>query len=307
MEEQELLAQAGGDAKEEEGPRAEPQGAAEEGEESGGRRKIVLTPLEKLKLSTLNLTSEAEPEPPPKPARLRLQAAPEALPALWQGQGTWEKEEEMAVEEGRWLQAGVSGQAGLWVPPVPCCAPHLAHEAPAQNGSFLGAALEESDSEEEEEEKEEEESTDLGIMADLVSAFPERRWLGLLPVLPLTEALGPALPWLPGQEVPGAGTDTPPPPRPACATIPSQYLDLGEEEKYPTWKRTLTRRAREAQMKRFCKAQVAPQGESRVPSPAPSPIPSIPLLVAACREVPAHGRALPFPRRPSRGGWRRSR
>ncbi|XP_049689075.1 F-actin-monooxygenase MICAL1 isoform X3 [Accipiter gentilis] len=160
MEEQELLAQAGGDAKEEEGPRAEPQGAAEEGEESGGRRKIVLTPLEKLKLSTLNLTSEAEPEPPPKPARLRLQAAPEALPALWQGQGTWEKEEEMAVEE----------------------------------------ALEESDSEEEEEEKEEEESTDLGIMADL-------------------------------------------------------YLDLGEEEKYPTWKRTLTRRAREAQMKRFCKAQ----------------------------------------------------
>uniref|UniRef100_A0A8B9ZB31 Molecule interacting with CasL protein 1 n=1 Tax=Buteo japonicus TaxID=224669 RepID=A0A8B9ZB31_9AVES len=158
MEEQELPAQPGGDAKEEEGPRAEPQGAAEEGEESGGRRKIVLTPLEKLKLSTLNLTSEAEPEPPPKPACLRLQAAPEALPALWQGQGTWEKEEEMAVEEG-------------------------------------------SDSEEEEEEKEEEEEgTDLGIMAD----------------------------W--------------------C-------LDLGEEEKYPTWKRTLTRRAREAQMKRFCKAQ----------------------------------------------------
>ncbi|XP_029855341.1 F-actin-monooxygenase MICAL1 isoform X1 [Aquila chrysaetos chrysaetos] len=160
MEEQELPAQPGGDAREEEGPGAEPQGVAEEGEESGGRRKIVLTPLEKLKLSTLNLTGEAEPEPPPKPARLRLQAAPEALPALWQGQGTWEKEEGMAVEE----------------------------------------ALEESDSEEEEEEKEEEEGTDLGIMADL------------------------------------------------C-------LDLGEEEKYSTWKRTLTRRAREAQMKRFCKAQ----------------------------------------------------
>lgn len=205
MEEQEL---PGGDAKEEEGPRAEPQGVAEEGEESGGRRKIVLTPLEKLKLSTLNLTSEAEPEPPPKPARLRLQAAPEAL---CQRQGTWEEEEEMAVEEGRWLQAGVSGQAGLWVPPVPCHVPHLAHEAPAQNGSFLGAALEESDSEEEEEEEEneEEEGTDLGIMADLVSAFPEWRWLGLLPVSPVTEVLGPALPWLPGQEVPGAGTDPP--------------------------------------------------------------------------------------------------
>ncbi|KAM9268395.1 F-actin-monooxygenase MICAL1 [Morus bassanus] len=158
MEEQELLAQPKGVAREEEGPRLEPQGVAEEGEESGGRRKIVLTPLEKLKLSTLTLTSEAELEPPPKPARLRLQAAPEALPALQQGQGTWEKEEEMAGEE----------------------------------------ALEESESEEEEEE--EEEGTDLDMMTEL------------------------------------------------C-------LDLGEEEKYPTWKRTLTRRAREAQMKRFCKAQ----------------------------------------------------
>ncbi|KAM7082514.1 F-actin-monooxygenase MICAL1 isoform 2-T2 [Ciconia maguari] len=158
VEEHELPAQPGGEAREEEGPGPEPQGAAEEGEESGGRRKIVLTPLEKLKLSTLNLTSEAEPEPPPKPARLWLQAAPEVLPALRRGQGAGEEEEEeMAVKE----------------------------------------ALEESDSEEEEEE---EEGTDLGIMAEL-------------------------------------------------------YLDLGEEEKYPTWKRTLTRRAREAQMKRFCKAQ----------------------------------------------------
>ncbi|XP_065710453.1 F-actin-monooxygenase MICAL1 isoform X1 [Patagioenas fasciata] len=157
VEEQELLAQPGRDAREEEGPGAEPRGAAEEGEEGRGRRKIILTPLEKLKLSTLNLlTTEAEPEPPPKPARLRLQAAPEALPALWQGQGIWEEDEEMAMEK---------------------------------------EALEESDSEEEEEE-----GTDLGIMAE------------------------------------------------SC-------LGLGEEEKYPTWKRTLTRRAREAQMKRFCKAQ----------------------------------------------------
>ncbi|KAM6040930.1 F-actin-monooxygenase MICAL1 isoform 1-T4 [Theristicus caerulescens] len=158
VEKQELPAQPGGDAREEEGPGPEPQGVTEESEESRGRRKIVLTPLEKLNLSTLNLTSEAEPEPPPKPARLRLQAAPEALPALWQGQGAWEEEEEeMAVEE----------------------------------------ALEESNSEEEEEK---EEGADFGIMTEL------------------------------------------------C-------LDLGEEEKYPTWKRTLTRRAREAQMKRFCKAQ----------------------------------------------------
>ncbi|XP_065505369.1 F-actin-monooxygenase MICAL1 isoform X2 [Caloenas nicobarica] len=157
VEEQELPAQPGGDAREEEGPRAEPRGAAEEGEEGRGRRKIILTPLEKLKLSTLNLlTTEAEPEPPPKPARLRLQAAPEALPALWRGEGVWEEDEEMAMEE---------------------------------------EALEESDNEEEEEE-----DTELGIMAE------------------------------------------------SC-------LDLGEEEKYPTWKRTLTRRAREAQMKRFCKAQ----------------------------------------------------
>ncbi|XP_064328313.1 F-actin-monooxygenase MICAL1 isoform X1 [Phalacrocorax carbo] len=158
MEEQELLAQPEGVVREEKVPGLEPQGAGEE-EESGGRRKIVLTPLEKLKLSTLSLTSEAELEPPPKPARLRLQAPPEPLPAPWLGQGAWEeKEEEMAVEE----------------------------------------ALEESESEEEEEEGEE--GTDLDMMTEL------------------------------------------------C-------LDLGEEEKYPTWKRTLTRRAREAQMKRFCKAQ----------------------------------------------------
>ncbi|XP_038018527.1 F-actin-monooxygenase MICAL1 isoform X2 [Motacilla alba alba] len=164
MEEQELLAQPGEDVREEEVRRAEPQGAAEEGEESGGRRKIVLTPLEKLSLSTLNLTSEAEPSPPLKPARLRLQAAPEALPALWQGQGAWKEEEEkIDMEED----------------------------------------LEDSDSEEgeeEEEEEKEEEDTGLGIMKDL-------------------------------------------------------YPDPREEEKYPTWKRTLARRARESQMKRFCRAQ----------------------------------------------------
>ncbi|XP_040472545.1 F-actin-monooxygenase MICAL1 isoform X2 [Falco naumanni] len=163
-EEQELLAQHEGDVRDEEGPEAEPQGAVEEGEEGRGRRKIVLTPLEKLKLSTLTLTGEAEPEPPPKPARRWLQA-PKALPSLWQGQGAWEEEEEEEEEEGMAMEEDLEG-----------------------------------DSEEEKEEEEEEEGTDLGIVAEL-------------------------------------------------------GLDLGEEEKYPTWKRTLTRRAREAQMKRFCKAQ----------------------------------------------------
>jgi len=52
----------------------------------------------------------------------------------------------------------------------------------------------------------------------------------------------------------------------AHVTVPSQCLDLGEEEKYPTWKRTLTRRAREAQMKRFCKAQVAARGRAGSPA-----------------------------------------
>ncbi|KAM7032796.1 F-actin-monooxygenase MICAL1 [Acridotheres tristis] len=169
-EEQELLAQPGGDVREEEVPRAEPQQTAQEGEECGGRRKIILTPLEKLSLSTLNLTSEAEPEPPLKPPRLRPQAAPGALPALRQGQGAWKQEEEKTDME---------------------------------------KDLEESDSEEEEEEeekededeeKEEEECTGLGIVKEL-------------------------------------------------------YPDPREEEKYPTWKRTLARRARESQMKRFCRAQ----------------------------------------------------
>lgn len=122
-------------------------------------------------------------------------------------------------------------------------------------------------------------------------------------VSPLTKALGPTLLWLLKQEVPGAGSDPPP----ACATVPLQCPEPGEEEKYPTWKRTLTRRAREAQMKRFCKAQVDPWGSARSPAQWLSPVPSIPLPVATCQEVLARGQALPFPCRPSRGGWRRSR
>lgn len=105
MEAQKLLAQPSRDAREEEGPRMELHRLTEE-TESGARRKIVLSPLEKFKLSTLNLASEAEPEPPLKPARLRLQAPPEADPALWGEQGTWEEEEDIAMEGGRWLQAG---------------------------------------------------------------------------------------------------------------------------------------------------------------------------------------------------------
>ncbi|NXG43114.1 MICA1 monooxygenase, partial [Psilopogon haemacephalus] len=150
--EQELLAQPSRDAREE-GPRTEPQGLTEE-TESRGRRKIVLTPLEKFKLSTLNLASEAEPEPPLKPARLRLQAPPEAVPALWGEQDTWEEEEEDIAMEG---------------------------------------ALEDSDSEEEED-------TVLGSM---------------------TQSL----------------------------------LDLGQEGKATTLERTFTRRARDAQTRRFREAQ----------------------------------------------------
>ncbi|KAF4800506.1 Protein-methionine sulfoxide oxidase MICAL1 [Turdus rufiventris] len=169
VEEQELLAQPGGDVREEEVPRTEPQQTAEEGEETGGRRKIILTPLEKLSLSTLNLTSEAEPEPPLKPPRLRLQAAPGALLALRQGHGACQEEEEEEEEEEEKIDTEKDLES-------------------------------DSEEEEEEEEKEEEECTGYGIVKEL-------------------------------------------------------YPDLREEEKYPTWKRTLARRARESQMKRFCKAQ----------------------------------------------------
>ncbi|XP_062451219.1 F-actin-monooxygenase MICAL1 isoform X2 [Rhea pennata] len=143
------------EARDEQGPGAEP---AEEGEESRGRRKIVLTPLEKLNLSTLSLTADAELEPPPKPARLRLGPAPELLLTPGRGQGGWEEEEEETADEEE--------------------------------------ASEESNSEEEEEE----EGSDLGTVAE-------------------------------------------------------SRLILEETEKYPTWRRTLHRRTREAQMKRFCKAQ----------------------------------------------------
>lgn len=167
VEEQELPPSGPDDVPEEdEGPGAEPRREVEEAEEGGGRRKIVLSPLEKLSLSTLSLTGDAEAEAPPKPARLRLQAAPEAMPALWPGLGAWEEEEE---ED---------------------------HEVDMEEDS------EESDSEEEEEEEEEaeeKEGLDLGTM---------------------------------GESCPILG-----------------------DVKYATCKRTLPRRVREAQMKRFCKAQ----------------------------------------------------
>lgn len=82
---------------------------------------------------------------------------------------------------------------------------------------------------------------------------------------PFTEAPGLAQLRLPRQEVPGAGPDPP-----ARASVLSQYPDPREEEKYPTWKRTLARRARESQVKRFCRAQVTHRGErGTVPSVCP--------------------------------------
>lgn len=124
VEEQELPPSGPDDVPEEdEGPGAEPRREVEEAEEGGGRRKIILSPLEKLSLSTLSLTGDAEAEAPPKPARLRLQAAPEAMPALWPGLGAWEEEEEedheVDMEEGGWLPAGISG--ALLRPAMPHC------------------------------------------------------------------------------------------------------------------------------------------------------------------------------------------
>lgn len=124
VEEQEVAPSGEDDVPEEdEGPGAEPRQGAEEAEEGGGRRKIVLSPLEKLSLSTLSLTGDAEAEAPPKPARLWLQAAPEALPALWPGLAAWEEEEEedreVDMEEGGWLPAGISG--ALLHPALPHC------------------------------------------------------------------------------------------------------------------------------------------------------------------------------------------
>lgn len=100
-----------------------------------------------------------------------------------------------------------------------------------------GADSEESDSEEEEEEEEaeEEEGLDLGTIGESVSAVPKQQrphWAltGLMPRF-----------W-------GRPCLTP------C--VPLQCPILGDL-KYATCKRTLPRRVREAQMKRFCKAQVA--------------------------------------------------
>lgn len=41
-----------------------------------------------------------------------------------------------------------------------------------------------------------------------------------------------------------------------CVLWLQHFLSFTEEPQYPTWKKTLMRRAKEAQMKRFCKAQV---------------------------------------------------
>ncbi|XP_065603562.1 F-actin-monooxygenase MICAL1 isoform X2 [Cyrtonyx montezumae] len=161
--EQELLALEPKDTLEKnEGLSTEPQKMVEEAEEGSTRRKIVLSDLEKLHLSSLNLVGDTESEPPPKPPRLRLQAPLEAMLSV-QAQVAWEEEEEEEEEE---QETDMEEDVG------------------------------ESDSEEEEEE----EGLDLGITGE-------------------------------------------------------SNLISGNMEKYPTWKRTLNRHAREAQVKRFRKAQ----------------------------------------------------
>ncbi|XP_023968063.1 F-actin-monooxygenase MICAL1 isoform X2 [Chrysemys picta bellii] len=139
--------------------------AEEEGEDSRKRKKIQLSPLEKLKLSMLSLDSD--PESQGGPGKHRAGSEPFQSAAPVKDQGT--------LERGQvcWVEPGFSEEA---------------------------EDIEETDSDDEEEEKEEE-SQDLGYLTE------------------------------------------------------NRLLSLGEKEKYPTWKRTLTRRAKEEEMKRFCKAQ----------------------------------------------------
>uniref|UniRef100_A0A8C3RZM3 Molecule interacting with CasL protein 1 n=1 Tax=Chelydra serpentina TaxID=8475 RepID=A0A8C3RZM3_CHESE len=130
--------------------------AEEDGEDTRKRKKIQLSPLEKLKLSTLSLDSETESQGGPGKPRAGSEPFRSAAPANDQG----------APERGQvcWVEPGFSEEA----------------EAPWDACPLLTLAL--------------------------VLCF-------------------------------------------------QRFLSLGEKEKYPTWKRTLTRRAKEAEMKRFCKAQ----------------------------------------------------
>uniref|UniRef100_A0A8C3XL96 Molecule interacting with CasL protein 1 n=1 Tax=Chelydra serpentina TaxID=8475 RepID=A0A8C3XL96_CHESE len=132
--------------------------AEEDGEDTRKRKKIQLSPLEKLKLSTLSLDSETESQGGPGKPRAGSEPFRSAAPANDQG----------APERGQvcWVEPGFSEEA----------------EAPWDACPLLTLAL--------------------------VLCF-------------------------------------------------QRFLSLGEKEKYPTWKRTLTRRAKEAEMKRFCKAQVS--------------------------------------------------
>lgn len=215
-----------------ESPSTEPQKAVEDAEESGGRRKIILSDLEKFHLSSLNLIGDTEAEPPPKPARLRLQAPLEAMLGV-RAQVAWEEEEKeeeaAAMEEGGWLLSWAEGPS--WAPLCLNC-----------SVLWRDADLEETDSEEEEEE----EGSDPGITGESVRSGSGK-------------PAGPTL-----FHIKASGMALPHPPH-----VPAQNLILGGSEKYPTWKRTLNRHAREAQMKRFCKAQVgSPAVEARFPSPS---------------------------------------
>uniref|UniRef100_A0A674JER1 Molecule interacting with CasL protein 1 n=1 Tax=Terrapene triunguis TaxID=2587831 RepID=A0A674JER1_9SAUR len=132
--------------------------AEEEGEDSRKRKKIQLSPLEKLKLSTLSLDSETESQGGPGKHQAGSEPFRSAAPAKDQG----------TLERGQvcWVEPGFSEEAEGNSPWEAC------------------------------------------------------------PLLTLALVL--------------------------CF---QRLLSLGEKEKYPTWKRTLTRRAKEEEMKRFCKAQ----------------------------------------------------
>uniref|UniRef100_A0A8C3HXB0 Molecule interacting with CasL protein 1 n=1 Tax=Chrysemys picta bellii TaxID=8478 RepID=A0A8C3HXB0_CHRPI len=132
--------------------------AEEEGEDSRKRKKIQLSPLEKLKLSMLSLDSD--PESQGGPGKHRAGSEPFQSAAPVKDQGTLER-----------------GQV-CWVEP--------------------------------------------GFSEEAEGNSPWEAW----PLLTLALVL--------------------------CF---QRLLSLGEKEKYPTWKRTLTRRAKEEEMKRFCKAQ----------------------------------------------------
>ncbi|XP_059573594.1 F-actin-monooxygenase MICAL1 isoform X2 [Alligator mississippiensis] len=144
---------------------AESREDTEREDDTGKRKKIFLSDLEKLRLATLNLTSDAETEIQGEPQPQQPRPGHKAV--------TWSAPDRGKVD---WDQ----------------------HRFPEEEEEEED--LQETDSDEEEEE-----------------------------------------------EVAAAASED------AAYLADAEILDV--KEKYPTWRRTLTRRAKEAQMKRFCKAQ----------------------------------------------------